>query len=331
MADFTASPGRDTYIVNADATTAQESIAERLAYLTNVAGALVSIALIIGIGVWAYQLLIRDVSGIPVVRAAEGEMRVRPDDPGGVLAQHQGLAVNRVAAEGGAGANPDRLILAPKPIDLAQEDEVLAPQVTAPGAEEAAASETPARLLGSEEIVAALQSGNVDALVDELTAGVAPLTAEPAETDPVAAAVAKAVEAEVSALEEAVAALRNAPGLKLSYRPQLRPISLSRPAAPAAAEPTVREVAADAVPVGTRLAQLGAYESVEVARTQWDQIAARFDVYMASKARVVQRASSGGRTFYRLRAMGFEDLADARRFCAALVAQNADCIPVVTR
>jgi hypothetical protein len=29
--------------------------------------------------------------------------------------------------------------------------------------------------------------------------------------------------------------------------------------------------------------------------------------------------------------MGFEDLSDARRFCSALVARNADCIPVVTR
>ena len=37
-------------------------------------------------------------------------------------------------------------------------------------------------------------------------------------------------------------------------------------------------------------------------------------------------ATSGGRTFYRLRAMGFEDLSDARRFCSALVAENAECM-----
>jgi hypothetical protein len=49
------------------------------------------------------------------------------------------------------------------------------------------------------------------------------------------------------------------------------------------------------------------------------------------KTRIIQKATSGGRVFYRLRAMGFEDIADARRFCSALVAQNADCIPVVTR
>ena len=46
---------------------------------------------------------------------------------------------------------------------------------------------------------------------------------------------------------------------------------------------------------------------------------------------MIQKAQSGGRTFYRLRAHGFEDLADARRFCALLVAEGPDCIPVVTK
>jgi len=46
---------------------------------------------------------------------------------------------------------------------------------------------------------------------------------------------------------------------------------------------------------------------------------------------VIQQASSGGSAFYRLRAHGFDDLAASRRFCAALMAQNAPCIPVTVR
>ena len=57
----------------------------------------------------------------------------------------------------------------------------------------------------------------------------------------------------------------------------------------------------------------------------------RFGDYLNGKDRIVQTAESGGRTFYRLRAHGFADLSDARRFCSALVAEGADCIPVVTR
>ena len=85
------------------------------------------------------------------------------------------------------------------------------------------------------------------------------------------------------------------------------------------------------IPAGTRLSQLGAFDSPEVARKEWDRLSARFGDYMDGKQRVIQKAQSGGRTFYRLRAIGFADLNDARRFCSALVAERADCIPVTSK
>ena len=45
-----------------------------------------------------------------IARAIEGEMRVRPEEPGGELARHQGLSVNAVAAEGSAAKPADRLM-----------------------------------------------------------------------------------------------------------------------------------------------------------------------------------------------------------------------------
>ena len=96
---------------------------QTLGTMTNWAGAAISLALIVGIGVWSYKTLSRDVSGVPVVRAASGEpMRVQPDDPGGSPALHQGLSVNGVAALGAAEKPADRLILAPPPVSLADED-----------------------------------------------------------------------------------------------------------------------------------------------------------------------------------------------------------------
>ena len=97
-------------------------------------------------------------------------------------------------------------------------------------------------------------------------------------------------------------------------------------------EPAVAlDVDPASLPKGTRLVQLGAYLTPEMARAAWDRFEARFGDYMAGKRRVVEQASSSGRTFYRLRVMGFEDVADTRRFCAALVAEGADCIPVTVR
>ena len=79
MADYTSSPedgGQMAYYRAQGTSTEPRS---GLTTLTNTAGALVSLALIAGIGVWGYKLFVRDVSGIPVVRAAEFR-DARPSD-----------------------------------------------------------------------------------------------------------------------------------------------------------------------------------------------------------------------------------------------------------
>ena len=294
----------------------------------NLLGAAASLALIAGIGMWGYQLVMRDVSGVPVVRAVEGPMRVQPDDPGGRPADHQGLAVNAVAAKGTAEAPADRLILAPRPVDLADED-----QPAKPGEEVMAANS------GNTEREA--DTGSVSSMVDRLLAGVLSGSDEQADTTVVKAAaridqpddVASAQDAIATVATEATPAVVTGPGPARSLRPKPRPIRAAGNSAvvtPVALKPGL-DVDPDSLPVGTRLAQLGAFESPDLARQEWDRLASKFNDYMDDKSRVVQKASSGGRTFYRLRAMGFDDLGDARRFCSVLVAEKADCIPVVTR
>lgn len=305
---------------------------------TNLIGAVLSISLIAGVGVWGYNLVMRDVTGIPVVQAAEGQMRERPEDPGGQLALHQGLAVNEVAAEGQASGPVDRLVLAPRPTDLADEDQPMTieaaaalqqaadaavEEVVAP-TEAAAPVEQPAPL----DVAGALETGDIDKLVAELTDGAGHIEASPLAED---------ASTPVVAVVKPVArpAAYTGPGLKLSKRPQLRPLKRSseptRVVPVAARVDAPEEVDGTKLPAGTRLVQLGALDSPETARAHWDKLAGRFGDYMKGKDRVIMKATSGGRSFYRLRAMGFDDLADARRFCSALVAEGADCIPVVTR
>ncbi len=307
--------------------------------LTNMAGAAVSLALVVGIGVWGYKILVRDVSGVPVVRAAEGPMRIQPKDPGGATAEHQGLAVNGVAADGSAAKPADRLVLAPEPLALSLEDTPQSELRVAAAADEPAdaAEEVTPRAeaqdaVESDEDAATLAALNT--LADELSEGVEPMT-------PLASTESSDIDAEASAEQEAepeperTAAL-SSEGLGRSLRPKARPAQLASVedavaasvAAQAAAAP---EVDPDSIPVGTRMAQLGAFESAAVAEQEWARLSKQFSEYLDAKQRVIQKAQSGGRTFYRLRAMGFTDLSDARRFCSALVAEKADCIPVVTR
>ncbi len=296
-----------------------------LVKLTNLTGAVLSLALIVGVGVWGYKLLVRDVSGVPVVRATEGPMRVQPADPGGNAAEHQGLAVNNIAAEGIAAAPADRLVLAPPPLELTLED---VPTVAA--AMEQQAEATPTAEASESNPIASpetLQNASLSTLVEQLSAGVPPIStleAAPAVT-PEPEEVAAAIPAPVKG------------GIGTSLRPRVRPATLtSVPEAVALAVAAAQSVPSaemdpDKIPVGTRLAQLGAFDSPEVARGEWDRLSQKFGDFLEGKQRVIQRAESGGRTFYRLRAMGFADLGDARRFCSALVAERAECIPVVTR
>ncbi len=290
-------------------------------HLVNWAGAAMSVALVAGIGIWGYKLMVRDVNGIPVVAAVDGPMRVQPENPGGLQAAHQGLAVNHVKADGGAQAPADTLRLAPRPVDVTDTDE--------PGL---AAPVQPSVQSMAEAEDASLAAVEAAAQPVAMTGVQTPAVQVPDLQAAADAAVAQLLE-DTPALTEL--APKEGPGLARSDRPSVRPARAEMQVASAEATtpvlPASIDVDAAAVPSGTRLVQLGAFDSPETARSEWDRITTRFEGYLDGKQRVIQRAESGGRTFYRLRAMGFADLSDARRFCSALVAENAACIPVVVR
>lgn len=317
----------------------------------NLVGAMMSVALVVGLAVWGYKLAVRDASGVPVVRALEGPTRVQPENPGGDSAEYQGLAVNSVQAEGEAETPADRLTLAPKPITLTDEDQPVASlrpvarsPIPEPAAEGADAAQTPVAevvqptLLTPKQDIALDQAEANDpvaaalALAAEVSDGVSALTPEAEESDSATLTEETAPEPQA----EVVLA-----GLVRSPRPKSRPdidltaravaAAVATAASPDSVIAATPDVVPDAIPVGSRLAQLGAFDSPEIARAEWDRLSGRFGAYLNGKSRVIQEAQSGGRTFYRLRAMGFEDINDARRFCSALLAENAACIPVVTR
>lgn len=303
--------------------------------LVNLSGGLVSIALLIGVGVWGYKTLSRDVSEVPVVRAATDPMRIAPEDPGGRLGGNVGLAVNKVAAEGLAEKPADRLILAPRPVRLSVEDEP-GQAITARRLAEVRAAEEAEK---AAQLAAAEQADPIAALTARLLNGAEPLSgdqvAPPTDDSNIALALLKA-EQQAEAQETKAAMVTASTGENATLRPRMRPVVLATtaPQAPIGA-PTPLQPAVDVDPAsitpGTHLTQLGAYDSIDTARKEWDRFNARFADYMADKQRVIQKASSGGRTFYRLRVMNFDDMSAARHFCAALVAENADCIPLVAK
>ncbi|MEM6608025.1 MAG: SPOR domain-containing protein [Pseudomonadota bacterium] len=328
--------------------------------LINFTGGLVSIVLIAGMVAWGWQLMVRDVSGVPVVEALEGPMRIEPADPGGSQADHQGLSVNRIAEGQEAAPAADRIVLAPPPVELAEIAPQAEPAPVAPlvsdGSADAATDGAVETGQGEIGLVAAADSAEAAlpvataegpptpeaaaeatlALIDQLLTEEAPAPDQDvAQEATVAAEVASSIQfSSIQSIPISVA------GLRQSVLPTPRPSALELAAAELAG---VTEAAADGTPAqpeeidpeglprGTRLVQLGAFDAMDEARAEWDRLALAYPDFFDARSRIVQEATSGGRDFVRLRAHGFADLMDARRFCTALLAEGAPCIPVTVR
>lgn len=298
----------------------------RLTRFTHLAGAACSVALVIGLGAWGYKLAVRDVNGVPVVRAIAGPMRIAPENPGGEVADHQGLAVNTIAALGAAAPPPDRLVLAPRPLELTPED---------------SAGLSPLDPNAVVEAAPALAAVPVPVTAPAATVDEDPLGPDP---DAVAQALAEALAEPVPSADGADVVAQ--PSAGATIRPRARPATVTdvdlsvavTDAVPVAAATgaatgatTGSEIDPATIPSGTRLVQLGAFDTPEQARSEWMKLANQFGPVMEGKSLVVQAAESGGRTFYRLRAHGFSDETAARGFCTTLLDQNASCIPVEQR
>ncbi|WP_168201275.1 SPOR domain-containing protein [Qingshengfaniella alkalisoli] len=319
------------------------------------AGAASSLALVGGLGWWATDLALRDARGVPVVRAMEGPARIAPENPGGFQADHQGLAVNNVASEGENEVQVDKLVLAPEPVGVADEDVAVAELGEMPDAE---VMDPATQLAGSPQTVTEGDPGdNLDeqlAQVDEepqeeqvasidanevtvprpvarpsqrsqVSTQSAQPTSQPAQQsksldDIMRASVNSAIE---EALGESGAGAEGEPQAALDTGDRMEMVT--RASANVSQMETLR------ISAGTRLVQLGAFDSPEMAQAAWNNIAANFDTYVAGKQQVIEPAHSNGRTFYRLRVAGFDDLTSARNFCSVLLAEQADCIPVLTR
>lgn len=323
-------------------------------------GAGLAILLMAGVAFWGYQLIARDVSVIPVVRALEGPIKIVPETGGGRQAEHQGYAVNGVAGTGMAADAVDEVALAPTEVGLSQEDLPLEQMsdITPVGRSDGARVEEYTYVSTSPEGLA-----RTTALADQ-SAARSPVSAEAVSRSlenlrldaaggnggvdgvQVATIVTPAITLPAAAISDTIA------GLKRSLRPIARPVSVraaqSQPAssvasavaneADATLAAVVASVVAPMVPdldldpntlaAGVQLAQVGALDTPAIAQREWQRLAGRFGVLFSDKQRVIQPVENNGRTLYRLRVAGFDGLADARRFCAVIKAGRTDCIPV---
>jgi len=269
-------------------------------------GSVVSAALLAGGVYWAFSIASRDVTQIPVVSAQITPIREAPENPGGKATENQGLNVTQVAAM----ENPpvaETIVLAPVAQPLADEDLPTAERL-----------QMASSILATAQEVETELAVDMNALADAIIAGKKPLS----DVQPMPVRIEGAnIE---QALRLALAVDEKPSGIsppRTTIRPKLRP---------SATQAAVRLPAAPAIAAGSALVQFGAYDSQSVAEQEWTRISAKLASFLGTQTRVIQEVESGGRKFYRLRAAGFNDIGEARRFCSA-VSEKAECYPVIAK
>ncbi|MDT2083612.1 MAG: SPOR domain-containing protein [Planktomarina sp.] len=263
----------------------------------NIVGAFISFAVFIGVIGWGAQTLMRDSSGVPVVRALEGPSRMAPVNPGGVPASHQGLTVNQVSSSQKTVLVGELLQLAPGPINLQIDDLPIVKQII-------------------NEATGLLELKKTDVLEIE-SAIVEPST----DSDEIIVKLASILTSSTlsSLAPEAPNVMLNA-----SSRPQVRPNSWLQTNLP-------RKVATRGgeVPLGTLMVQLGAFSDENTALEAWKRLSERYGDYFVGKEATILNGKISEQEIYRLRVYGFNDINESRRLCTALHGQNAECYPVV--
>jgi hypothetical protein len=275
-------------------------------------GAIASIALIVGLVYWVFQLGTRNPNDIPIIRAMEGPARTQPENPGGSQANHQGLAVNKVQSDGTAEETAETVVLAPQQPALTAED---------------LAQDALAKIQPVMRPVTEIIKPETTPQQDVEQAIIAAVKEEPKPT----------VQDPTLATESIVITNQSIVISASKYAPLQSPMPKGRPeglltrinAATAVASQPRADLSS--VPVGTRLVQLGAYDSAKIATQEWDRLIGKHGDLLEGKQRLIQVASSGGREFYRLRALGFDTAEDSRNLCSALLARGTPCIPVTAR
>ena len=291
----------------ANATYEAQGDSERFnpATYVNIVGAVISLAVLVGIVTWGAQTVLRDSSGVPVVRALEGPSRVAPEDPGGLLVAHQGLTVNEVVGSQISPATNDPLQLAPRPINLQAEDQPIQALAT----RESPADAEPASVVLPEPVMEGAAPLIIDDTAERLAAMLATGTLQADANEPPAAVISASAGG----------------GLTQSLRPRLRPfvqVTRQQPRAAPVNNP------AGQIARGAPMAQLGAFGSSAIAQQAWSDLSERHGDYLVGKPHVILRAEVSGGTIYRLRVHGFANQEEARRLCTALNRQNAECYSV---
>ena len=285
------------------------------AYL-NVVGAIISLMVFLGVVGWGAKMILRDSSGAPVVQALDGPIRISPEDPGGVMASHQGLTVNEVASSQKKLPLEDQIQLAPRAINLQPEDQTISLLLASKASlKDASLLRPDSQGISESQVEFSITNVNGDSSNKML---LPPIPAIPKVNIEILI-VKEDFPADSSLVSSDIGS-----GPTKSPRPRTRSLGSIVSIAPKSVT-----VAPQAISQEKPMAQLGAFGSKSIAMQAWSDLLQIHGDYLTGKKHIILRAAVGGGTIYRLRVNGFLNMAAAKHFCKVLNRQNTECYSVM--
>lgn len=259
---------------------------------------------------------------LPVVRAEPMPEKVKPEQPGGMVVEHQGIEVLNPGAAGESTQQVERLLprpetpVPPEPLpaqtaEAAQGERDIPDPGTAPEAplivEESTADTTETPMLAEEEAAT-------------------PADAAPqvAEAEPSGQGIAKPVPKPEAGGDQIARLLEEAP---LETANGDTAVPAETPAAPAEA-PAAGQAAGQvaALTAGDVVLQLSSVKSEAAAAAEWRRLTAAHPGLLGDRPLALEKAEVQGTTYYRVQTGPFPSREAAAEVCAKLKARNQDCL-----
>ena len=261
-----------------------------LKLIVNWAGALLSIIILITLIIWGFSLNVSDSAEIPVVKAKIKELRVVSEEPGGQIVNYQGLSVNNVQEQGSAQSAATRIILAPEPIELIEEDINI--------------SIIENSRVTNEPKVSSLNNGdgeNKKEIINVLD-GISTF----------------------SVVISVIPKIRNLYGThSLDKIIEDNDVDLTP-----RTKDKIRATNEGSLKSGTNLVQVGFYPTKQKAQKVWSDLIIINSSVFKNKKRIIQNVNIRGNNSYRLTVVGFSGWGESRDFCVFLRDFLPTCLPM---
>ena len=283
-------------------------------------GAVISLNLILWACYWTYNIISRDINGIPIVAAQPGPLRVAPDTPGGIEAENIELAVTKIASQE-LPPNPKAVELAPSTEKLTPDDLTIFQAIKQKKIIDRQAALNNQIHLG---VIEPNISKEISLEPVNTVTNTANYSITENQSELVAAALALALKPSADNLIGNAVAQNKFKQIKPRPRPNsLLEVSVST-------TETVIRPALASVERGLAVVQFGTFATETVAFEEWDRLSKNLSVILDGRPKYVERIKRNGNEIYRLRLGGFVNIDDASRFCSAVISQE-NCVPVIAK